>query len=189
MEFSWLLCCFCIGLKKTTLNLHRRKKKSILKKLKGCVLNQKAKNYVSLDMTLFIIAFHFLFSSFLSEPSETVSISLQVRGMERVAGTLRMGIYDSDQTFAKEGKQWKGVVVKVEGKSQTIKIDLPKGKKIGIAIFHDANGNGVMDKNMMGIPTENYGFSNNARATFSAPSFADASIFVKDDATFSILLK
>jgi uncharacterized protein (DUF2141 family) len=35
--------------------------------------------------------------------------------------------------------------------------------------------NGKLDTGLLGIPTEGYGFSNDAKALFSAPSFADAS--------------
>jgi len=35
--------------------------------------------------------------------------------------------------------------------------------------------NGKLDANLLGIPTEGYGFSNDARALFGPPSFAAAS--------------
>jgi uncharacterized protein (DUF2141 family) len=49
-----------------------------------------------------------------------------------------------------------------------------------IAVFHDRNKNGKLDKNIFGAPTESYGFSNNARSTFSAPSFSAASFELKN---------
>jgi uncharacterized protein (DUF2141 family) len=47
-----------------------------------------------------------------------------------------------------------------------------------IKAFHDLNSNGEMDFNMLGIPREPYGFSNDARATFSPPAFKDAKFIV-----------
>ncbi|MFC5525319.1 DUF2141 domain-containing protein [Rhodanobacter ginsengisoli] len=44
-----------------------------------------------------------------------------------------------------------------------------------IAVVHDENLNGKLDTNWIGIPKEGYGFSNDAKAVFSAPSFQDAS--------------
>ena len=49
-----------------------------------------------------------------------------------------------------------------------------------IAVFHDENGNGKMDKHLFGIPKEPYGFSNNFRPRFSAPSFSDCEFNVGD---------
>ena len=42
-----------------------------------------------------------------------------------------------------------------------------------IAVYHDENNNGHMDKRMFGIPKEPYGFSNNYRPLMSAPTFND----------------
>lgn len=44
----------------------------------------------------------------------------------------------------------------------------------GISAFHDENENGKIDTNFVGMPTEDYCASRNARGTFGPPSFADA---------------
>ena len=38
-------------------------------------------------------------------------------------------------------------------------------------VFHDENGNTVMDYDLIGLPTEGFAFSNQARPFLSAPSF------------------
>jgi uncharacterized protein (DUF2141 family) len=43
-----------------------------------------------------------------------------------------------------------------------------------LSAFHDKNNNGKLDTNLLSIPTEDYGASNNARGTFGPPSFEDA---------------
>jgi uncharacterized protein (DUF2141 family) len=42
-----------------------------------------------------------------------------------------------------------------------------------VALIHDENGNGRLDK-MFGVPREGVGFSRNPRLIFGPPSFADA---------------
>jgi uncharacterized protein (DUF2141 family) len=42
---------------------------------------------------------------------------------------------------------------------------------------------------MLGVPTEYYGFSNNARRTFSAPSFGESSFNLNKDVKQTIVLK
>lgn len=49
--------------------------------------------------------------------------------------------------------------------------------------FLDLNGNGKLDFNLVGAPTEPYGFSRDARGLFGPPSFADAAFTIKDDGT------
>jgi uncharacterized protein (DUF2141 family) len=41
---------------------------------------------------------------------------------------------------------------------------LPAGD-YAFAVYHDANGNGKLDRNGVGMPTEDYAFSNNAWAS------------------------
>jgi uncharacterized protein (DUF2141 family) len=51
--------------------------------------------------------------------------------------------------------------------------------------MHDANDNGKLDRNFMGIPSEGYGFSNNA-GEFGPASFADAAFDVAADTNLTI---
>lgn len=56
--------------------------------------------------------------------------------------------------------------------------DLPKGD-YAIALFQDANSNGILDKNFLGIPKEKYGFS--GKKVFGKPDFSDAVFTLKTD--------
>lgn len=66
--------------------------------------------------------------------------------------------------------------------------NVPPGRYAAQA-YHDANGNGKADRNMLGMPTELVGFSNDVRVHFSRPKFADAAFNHGDMAqtiTFSV---
>jgi uncharacterized protein (DUF2141 family) len=52
--------------------------------------------------------------------------------------------------------------------------DIPPGT-YALAVIHDENMNGKLDSNRLGMPTEGYGFSNDAKAFLRAPSFSAAS--------------
>jgi uncharacterized protein (DUF2141 family) len=66
---------------------------------------------------------------------------------------------------------------------------LPEGE-YAVSLFVDENSNGKMDKNAIGIPTEAYGFSNDASGNFGPPSFEQAKFVVgKDKAAITITLK
>ena len=58
-----------------------------------------------------------------------------------------------------------------------------------LAVFHDENNNGVLDKNALGIPIEPYGFSRNARARFSATPFEDAQFELKGKQSIDISIR
>ncbi len=50
---------------------------------------------------------------------------------------------------------------------------VPKGV-YAISAFHDQNNNGKLDTNFIGLPTEDYCASRDARNSFGPPSFGDA---------------
>ena len=52
--------------------------------------------------------------------------------------------------------------------------DIPPGT-YALAVIHDENMDGKLDTNWFGVPTEGYGFSNDAQGWLGAPSFSAAS--------------
>jgi uncharacterized protein (DUF2141 family) len=117
------------------------------------------------------------------------SLSINISGIKEIKGSLYIAIFRPIDSFPVFGRQFKGLVKQVKGTSQIITFnELPPGI-YSIAVYHDINKNNVLDKNLLGIPTEIYGFSNNARRTFSAPSFQEAMVILNKDMKISIQLK
>jgi uncharacterized protein (DUF2141 family) len=116
-------------------------------------------------------------------------LEVQVEGIPNSKGNLFIGLFNTSATFPNYGKQYKGVVLKFEGKSHVYQFkNLPRDS-YALAVYHDENKNGKLDKNLVGAPTEAYGFSNNARETFSAPSFEAAKIILDRDKKCQIRIK
>ncbi|TDK29111.1 DUF2141 domain-containing protein [Luteimonas terrae] len=57
---------------------------------------------------------------------------------------------------------------------------VPAGR-YALMVIHDENGNGTLDTNLVGMPVEGYGFSNNPRVT-RKPTFEEAAFDVGADA-------
>ncbi|NJN52817.1 MAG: DUF2141 domain-containing protein [Gammaproteobacteria bacterium] len=55
---------------------------------------------------------------------------------------------------------------------------LPAGE-YAIRVMHDVNGNSKLDANFVGMPTEPFGFSNDAAGSFGPPKW-DAAKFTLD---------
>ncbi len=67
--------------------------------------------------------------------------------------------------------------------------DIPFGK-YAIRSYHDENGNGELDANFMGIPKEDYGFSNNARGMTGPPKYEKVKFsFHKDNQEMEVEMK
>lgn len=58
-----------------------------------------------------------------------------------------------------------------------------------LSLFQDENGNARLDTNVLGLPTERYGFSRDAMGTMGAPGFAAAAVELKADTTLKITLR
>jgi uncharacterized protein (DUF2141 family) len=66
--------------------------------------------------------------------------------------------------------------------------DVPEGTYAVVA-FQDENGNGKVDRNFLGIPTEKIGFSNNP-SLWGAPRFSDSKFVLGGTAQrFAITLR
>ena len=135
-------------------------------------------------MKLLFLTFILLFSGV-----KTHKLSIHISGISKIKGSLFIAIFRPTDDFPVFGKQFKGIVKEVEGKSQNYNFDnLPEGE-YALAIYQDENRNKILDKNLLGIPTEIYGFSNNARRTFSAPSFQEAKFKLNKDLLQTVFLK
>ncbi len=76
--------------------------------------------------------------------------------------------------------------VEVTGKTLSYTFENLKGGKYAVQVMHDANSNGELDVNFFGIPTEAYGFSNNAMGSFGPPKLEDQLFELEDSKTITI---
>ena len=117
------------------------------------------------------------------------SLTITITGFSSNDGKASIALYRVSDHFPGEKTQYKGKIVSIEHKKAIVIFEnLPK-TKYAVAVFHDKNKNGILDKNMFGIPLEKYGFSNNARETFSAPSFESAAINLDKNKSIAIFVK
>ncbi|HET9960668.1 MAG TPA: DUF2141 domain-containing protein [Polyangiaceae bacterium] len=86
-------------------------------------------------------------------------------------GVVRCGLF-RQQGWLKE--PIRGAIAKIQGRSALCVFNRVPNGVYGISGFHDENSNGKLDTNAIGMPTEDYCASRNARGTFGPPSFEDA---------------
>ena len=111
-------------------------------------------------------------------PAQAADLTVVVSNISSNAGSVMVGLFDSAAAFPKTVTQ--GVLAAAAGRDAIGRVtlvlrDLTPGT-YAVSAYHDLNGNGQLDSNLMGLPTEPYGFSNNARGSFGPPSFQAASI-------------
>lgn len=115
------------------------------------------------------------------------NLTLEVRDIEKAEGYLYVAIYNSETTFMK--KPLTSFRIDVKDKVLSVPCQgLPAGT-YAISLFQDENGNGKLDTAAFGIPTEKYGFSNDAEGVMGPPSYDKCSFNFTGDMTLVIHLK
>ena len=103
-----------------------------------------------------------------------------VTGFDNDEGNAMIALFNSEENYSENGKKFRRTKSKIkDSKVEWTIEDLPFGE-YAIKLYHDENENGRMDRNMMGIPTEDYAFSNNAIGNFGPADYEDAKFeFIK----------
>ena len=104
-------------------------------------------------------------------------IHVDILNIRNSTGTVACALFESPEGFPYEylRSATNVMVIKIrKAQARCDFEDVPPGT-YAMAVVHDENMNGKLDTNWLGLPTEGYGFSNDAKAVLSAPSFADAS--------------
>ncbi len=103
------------------------------------------------------------------------SLSVPIGGLRSDKGQVGCLLFASADGFP--GNPDKAVgrqFVPIGSKAATCVFDNVAPGSYAIAAIHDENGNGKLDKNFLGIPTEGYGASRDARGTLGPPKWEDA---------------
>ena len=103
--------------------------------------------------------------------NQTGSITVQLTGVENDQGTVKLCVCRSEDEYTGKTKEFCTASTEIKSKkAEWVFENMPYGT-YSIKAFHDENGNSRLDKDVLGIPTEQYGFSNNARGRFGPPPF------------------
>ena len=140
--------------------------------------------------SIFTIILFIFYAGLLFSQNTTAGLQIQVSNVKAVNGQIVVAVFNSDKTFLKESVIC-GLGYPVTSTDDMIVAlpALPFGN-YALSIYHDKNDNYELDTNLLGIPKEPYGFSNNARGSFGPPAYADAEFnFQMDGQVVSISLK
>ena len=100
-----------------------------------------------------------------AQPPTQLTVTVQT--IRPLKGSIKLQMVDATnkEVFQK--------ISAVTAKTLTLIIPVSKVGKYAINILHDKNNNNKLDTNILGIPTEGWGCSNDARGVMSAPKFAN----------------
>jgi uncharacterized protein (DUF2141 family) len=134
--------------------------------------------------------------------SRTGTLRVTIVGVRSDSGTIMIGLYDTSDGFLAAIKHSTeigllndkgrvvGAALRAATGSQSIVFTQLNPGRYAVIVFHDENDNGRLDENSWGVPTEGYGFSNNAEGFLGSPSFDAAGVALggaDDDIAISLI--
>ena len=106
------------------------------------------------------------------------TVHIEITGLRSDKGTVRACMTQRRDRFPNcRGSSDRQATVSARGTPTLEFTDVAAGT-YAIAVLHDENGNGKMDRAMMLMPKEGYGFSRDAPVVMGPPSFAQAAFEV-----------
>jgi uncharacterized protein (DUF2141 family) len=136
---------------------------------------------------MYILLLYFsLLSGFIS--NKNPQLTIKIENIEALEGDIRIGVFNTSENFLKQGFTFKKYKIPVKNTTETIIIDdLPKGE-YAFMLYHDKNADGKMNRNLLGIPKEPFGFSNNVRPKMAKPNFEECKVILKENLELQIRL-
>lgn len=110
---------------------------------------------------------------------QTGTLDIEVVDLGHNRGQVGILLFDAAEGFPMDRSQAlrQDLVLIEDGRVRYTFSDLPYGR-YAVSVMHDENGNNQLDTNILGIPKEGYGVSNDAKGTFGPPSFDKAAFTV-----------
>ncbi len=109
------------------------------------------------------------------------NLLIEVSNIKTAKGTIWAGVYDNPKhLFDAKQSIVKAKKVSKTGETYLSINELPYGT-YAVALFHDVNGNGKLDQNAWGVPTEPYAFSKMPKTKWRLPKFEELKFYFRRD--------
>ena len=141
-----------------------------------------------------LIIINFIFFSTYTLPAQENEqnamgdLKVIIGGFKNEKGKVLVALANNKEIYDSMHESYKHAIDNIVNKQVEITFnDLPFGE-YAIKVFHDENDDRELNTNFLGIPTEDYGFSNNARGSFGPASWQNAK-FKLDSAFYIVEIK
>ena len=110
--------------------------------------------------------------------AEAADVQVEVTGLEHDRGKVGCALHTSASTFPMDPNGVTSVWVSAADKRAVCVFRDVAAGTYAVAVSHDLNSNRQTDTNLLGMPTEAWGVSNNIRPIMRAPRFKEAAFQV-----------
>ena len=114
---------------------------------------------------------------FASGAALAATIEVHVSNVSNAKGQIRVAVCDQER-FLKQCLHTASAPA--QAGETVLKVGQVPAGTWAVLAYHDENDNAELDRNLIGIPKEDYGFSRDAASRFGPPTFAEAAIAVQE---------
>lgn len=115
-------------------------------------------------------------------------LAVTVTGLKHDGTELRCALFSKPDGFPTQAAAIATAAGPITGGKGVCRFESVPTGTVAIAAYEDANGNGKLDTNAIGMPKEGLAFSRDARVRFGPPKF-DAAAFAYAGGTMELTLK
>jgi len=120
---------------------------------------------------------------------QAADLTVTLHDVRARTGLLKLAVVDSQASWDGQAKPVHADGAPPQGNAATFVFKGLKPGAYAVLVTHDENGNGTLDTNMIGMPIEAYGFSNNPKV-MRKPTWDEARFDVgAQDAAIDIHLR
>lgn len=153
---------------------------------------KRMKNQAGLLVGAALLLFVALTLSLLNaQTSNVATLTVRVINARNAKGMIRVALFRAADGFpgdrSKAARVQGAQIDPITLSSEIVFADISPGI-YAVSAFHDENLNGKFDKNLVGMPKEGYGASNNPKKKMGPPAFEEASFSMKGHQSVEIKL-
>lgn len=112
-------------------------------------------------------------------PVSAGDLTVKLRGIRAQTGLVKIAVVGSQDAWDGKAAPVQADGAPAQGEQATFSFKNLKPGEYAVMITHDENNNGRLDTNVMGMPLEGYGFSNNPQV-MRKPTWDEARFSVTD---------
>jgi uncharacterized protein (DUF2141 family) len=123
------------------------------------------------------------------DPAAVGTIVVSIEGFRNESGHARVALFNQGTGFPEDASAaFRSTISVIQGGRVEVHFDDVPFGDYSVAMFHDENDDGKLNKGLFGIPSEGYGVSNNVTHATHAPRFTEA-LFTLAEASHTVSIR
>lgn len=112
------------------------------------------------------------------------TITVEIERLRNYLGQVYVSLFANGKGFPNDANSAvQAKIVEITDIPLLVKFENLQPGNYAIALMHDENGDGKLNCNLLGIPTEGFGFSQNPPIRIGSPKFNETKFFVSGENT------